>query len=144
MSRRLQLPEFIDPHEPPLQPLGEWRAAGSPAGGRVSVLNTVDVESLEADLAHLDAIALQFPKWTDGRAYSQAHLLRARLRFAGELHATGDVVVDMVPLLVRTGFDVVQLRKGQQVEHARRALGFFDGHYQADVRERRPLFARGA
>ena len=94
--------------------------------------------------ARLRAIALHFPKWVDGRAYSQARLLRARYRFEGEIRATGDVLVDMLPLLQRTGFDAVQLREGQSEEAARRALAFFPGHYQADVVERRPLFARGA
>ena len=81
-------------------------------------------------------VALHFPKWVDGRAYSQAHLLRARYRFAGEIRATGDVLVDMLPLLQRTGFDAVQLRADQSAEAARRALAFFPGHYQGDVAER--------
>ncbi len=51
------------------------------------------------------SVALQFPKWIDGRAYSQARMLRRRLRFEGEVRATGEVLVDMLPLLQRTGFD---------------------------------------
>ena len=70
-------------------------------------------------------IALHFPKWTDGRAYSQAVLLRARLRFAGEIRATGEVLVDMLPLLRRCGFDSAQLRAGQSLEAAERAMRFF-------------------
>ena len=65
-----------------------------------------------------------------------------RLRYAGELRATGDVLVDMLPLLARTGFDAVQLRHDQKLEAAERALGFFPGHYQGDVRQPRPAFAR--
>jgi uncharacterized protein (DUF934 family) len=124
-------------------PLDQWLA--EPAGRQaVAVPNDLDIEQLEAHLPALRAIALHFPKWVDGRAYSQARLLRARYRFEGEIRATGDVLVDMLPLLQRTGFDAVQLREGQSVEAARRALAFFPGHYQADVVERRPLFARGA
>jgi uncharacterized protein (DUF934 family) len=78
----------------------------------------------------------------DGRAYSQAHLLRARLRYAGEIRATGDVVVDMVPLLARTGFSAVQLRDGQSEDTARRLLGQIPAHYQGDVVDARPLFGR--
>ncbi len=78
------------------------------------------------------AVELQFPKWTDGRAYSQAVLLRARLRYAGEIHATGEVLVDMLPLLRRCGFDAVRLRADQSEETARRTLGFLPGHYQRD------------
>ena len=124
-------------------PLEQWLA--DPAGRQaVAVPNDFDIEALEAHLPALRAIALHFPKWVDGRAYSQARLLRARYRFEGEIRATGDVLVDMLPLLQRTGFDAVQLREGQSEEAARRALAFFPGHYQADVVERRPLFAREA
>jgi uncharacterized protein (DUF934 family) len=105
-----------------------------------------DVEPLAADLARIAVLMLHFPKWVDGRAYSQARLLRSRYRFEGEIRATGDVVVDMLPLLKRTGFDAVCLRAGQSQEIAERALGFFTGqyagHYQADVVQHQPLFAR--
>jgi uncharacterized protein (DUF934 family) len=107
-----------------------------------TLANDADVETIVDQLPGLSLITLQFPKWTDGRAYSQAHLLRSRYRFAGEIRATGDVLVDMLPLLARTGFDSVQLREGQSVEAAQRALGFFDGHYQGDVSETKPVFAR--
>ena len=105
--------------------------------------NDVDVESIEGELAGYKSIALVFPKWTDGRAYSQARLLRARYRFAGEIRATGEVLVDMMPLLARTGFDAVALRADQPREVAERALGFFsDGHYQGDLVEPLPRFRR--
>jgi uncharacterized protein (DUF934 family) len=99
---------------------------------------------LHADLARWRLIALQFPQWTDGRAYSQARLLRARLRFAGELRAVGEVLVDMLPLLQRSGFDAAQLRADQSPASARQALHFFDAHYQGDVHDSRPVFARRA
>jgi uncharacterized protein (DUF934 family) len=104
--------------------------------------NDADIETLAPDLPRLAMVALQFPKWTDGRAYSQARLLRSRYRYPGELRATGDVLVDMVPLLARTGFDVAVLRHDQSPEAAVNTLSFFPGHYQADVAEHRPLFAR--
>jgi len=110
----------------------------------VVVPNDVDIESLEADLPRLALIALQFPKWVDGRAYSQARLLRSRLRYRGEVRATGEVLVDMLPLLHRTGFDAVQLRADQSLESSQRALRFFADHYQGDVHETQPLFARRA
>jgi len=128
--------------------LEQWHAVRElwPAGLPTAVLmpNDADIETLEADLPRLQMVALQFPKWTDGRAYSQARLLRSRFGYAGEVRATGDVVVDMVPLLHRTGFDAVVLRGDQKPEHAERALQFFAGHYQGDVHEPRPLFARPA
>ena len=127
--------------------LAQWQAvrdgwpAAVPAG--LVVANDVAIETLADDLRRLALVALGFPKWTDGRAYSQARLLRLRLRFAGEIRATGEVLVDMLPLLQRTGFDAVVLRPDQSLAAARRALAFFpDGHYQGDVNEPRPLLAR--
>jgi uncharacterized protein (DUF934 family) len=138
------------PHPPArdfsLLTLEQWHAVreGWPAGLRTGVIvpNSADVEALAADLPRLALLALQFPKWVDGRAYSQARLLRVRLRFTGELRAIGDVLVDMLPLLVRTGFDAAQLRHDQRLDAADRALGFFAGHYQGDVRQPKPAFAR--
>jgi len=126
--------------------LEQWQAvretwpADLPVG--ITLPNTADVEELADELARFALVALQFPKWVDGRAYSQAHVLRARLRYAGELRATGDVVVDMLPLLARTGFDAVQLRDGQNEVSARRALTHVSEHYQGDVVQTRPLFSR--
>lgn len=108
----------------------------------ISLANTTDVERLADDLPRFALVALQFPKWVDGRAYSQARVLRSRLRYAGEVRATGDVVVDMLPLLARTGFDAVQLRDGQSESSARRALKLVTDFYQGDVHQPRPLFSR--
>jgi uncharacterized protein (DUF934 family) len=142
------------PHPSPadqlLLTLEQWHAvrshwsAQATAGKRLGLqlANDADVETLKADLPRLSLIALAFPKWTDGRAYTQARLLRARLGFQGEIRATGDVLVDMLPLLQRTGFDAVQLRADQRLEAAQRALGFFAAHYQGDVLQERPLFRR--
>ena len=138
------------PHPPvvahSLLTLEQWHAVRDhwPADVPVALTlaNTIDVETLEGDLPRLGLIQLNFPKWVDGRAYSQARVLRSRLRFAGEVRAQGDVLVDMLPLLARTGFDAVVLRHDQSQEAARRALTFFPGHYQADVNQTRPAFAR--
>ena len=128
--------------------LEQWHAVRDtwPAGLRTGLLlgNTTAVEDIEADLPRLALIVLHFPKWVDGRAYSQARLLRARYRYTGQIRASGDVLVDMLPLLQRTGFDAVVLRHDQSIEAAERALGFFPGHYQGDAQDNRPLFARAA
>jgi uncharacterized protein (DUF934 family) len=145
---------------PPIKPhslltLGQWHAVreqwpakGSEAHKPVGVIlpNDADVEVLEADLAKLDLVVLQFPKWTDGRAFSQARILRARYRFGGEVRATGDVLVDMVPLLARTGFDAAALRADQDRTTAERTLSFFAsrGHYQGDVQTSQAVFGRAA
>ena len=129
--------------------LAQWQAVrgswptDTPVG--LIVENDVDIESVAADLPRMALVALHFPKWTDGRAYSQARLLRARFRFAGEIRATGEVLIDMLPLLERTGFDAAVLRADQSLASARRVLGFFSaGHYQGDVIEPKPRFARAA
>ncbi|MBV8603658.1 MAG: DUF934 domain-containing protein [Pelomonas sp.] len=126
--------------------LEQWQAARATATGPVAlqIANDYDVELLADDLHRFSRIELQFPKWVDGRAYSQARLLRARLRFGGELRAVGEVLVDMLPLLARTGFTAVQLRAGESEAAAREALAFFPGHYQGDVGESRPWFLRAA
>ncbi len=98
--------------------------------------NSADVLA-HADTIHRRAnVLLHFPKWTDGRAYSQAVLLRGRLRYTGEIIATGEVLADMLPLLRRCGFDAVQLRADQTLQAAHRALGWFDTHYQTVPAER--------
>jgi uncharacterized protein (DUF934 family) len=126
----------------------QWNSVRNhwPAGMPVGVLfpNDADIEELVDDLPRLSLVALHFPKWTDGRAYSQAHLLRSRYRYGGEVRATGEVLVDMVTLLKRTGVDAVVMRADQSRDAAERALRFFPGYYQGDVAERRPLFARPA
>ena len=106
---------------------------------RVGLLlpNDADVEALQHELGKFALLVLQFPRWTDGRAYTQARLLRLRLRFEGQIRAVGQVLVDMVLPLARSGFDSAVLREDQDVEAARRALQFFPGHYQIDAR--RPL-----
>ena len=138
------------PHPPArahsLLTLEQWHAVREawPAGLAVGVIvpNSTDIEVLAPDLARLALVVLQFPTWVDGRAYSQARLLRSRYRYSGEVRATGDVLVDMVPLLARTGFDAAQLRRDQNLDAAQRALGYFTGHYQGDVLQPKPAFAR--
>ncbi len=98
--------------------------------------NSDDVLAHADDITRRPAVVLQFPKWTDGRAYSQAVLLRGRLRYTGEIRATGQVLADMLPLLQRCGFDAVQLRGDQKLEAAQRALGYFGNHYQTVPSER--------
>jgi uncharacterized protein (DUF934 family) len=119
---------------------GHWPTALRQVG--VALPNDHDVGVLAPDLPRLTLVVLQFPKWTDGRAYSQARVLRSRLGFQGEIRAAGEILVDMLPLLQRTGFDAVQLRADQRLESAQRALRFFASHYQGDAVEPRPAFHR--
>jgi len=112
-------------------------ATTSPAAeGALLLDNTADVLQRAEEIHRQAAVLLQFPKWTDGRAYSQAVLLRGRLRYVGEIRASGEVLADMLPLLRRCGFDAVQLRADQKLESAQRALGFFSTQYQTVPPER--------
>ncbi len=111
--------------------------------GALELSNTEDVLARAEEIRGHAHVVLQFPKWTDGRAYSQAVLLRGRLRYTGTLAASGDVVADMAPLLQRCGFDVARLRADQRIETALRALGQFDAHYQRTLAERHATPAGG-
>jgi len=64
------------------------------------------------DLAFFQVIALEFPAFTDGRAYSYARLLRERYQFDGEIRAVGDVLRDQVFLMHRCGFDAFEINAG--------------------------------
>jgi uncharacterized protein (DUF934 family) len=89
----------------------------------------------------VDRIHLHFPKFTDGRAYSQAYLLRRRLGFAGDIRATGDVLVDQLLQMQRSGFSSAVLRADQNLFHAQRQLAHFANFYQGDAMQVQPLFA---
>ena len=100
-------------------------------------------EQLAAVLPLLSLVAIEFPNAGDGRGYSQARLLRARLGFHGELRAVGaGVKQDRVFLLARCGFDALELAPGEDPEAARRALtrytvGYQPGQPQAALRLQR-------
>jgi len=64
-----------------------------------------DAQAHLADLADRPLVALAFAKFADGRAFSYARILRDRYGFRGELRATGDVLIDEIPLMLRCGFD---------------------------------------
>lgn len=74
-------------------------------GEMLELANTEDVLKLGDRLDGVTLIILDFPKFTDGRAYTQARLLRERLGYAGELRASGAVYIDQLPFLLRCGFD---------------------------------------
>jgi uncharacterized protein (DUF934 family) len=110
---------------------------GDALQGALLLANTDDVMARADEIRAHAAVVLQFPKWTDGRAYSQAVLLRGRVRYAGEIRATGEVLADMLPLLMRCGFDAVQMRADQKIETAQRTLGLLPMPYQTALSERR-------
>jgi uncharacterized protein (DUF934 family) len=118
----------------------EHQSVESPAV--LALANDVDPRTL--NLSGVNRIDLQFPKFTDGRAYSQAFLLRRRLGFAGELRATGDVLIDQLVQMQRTGFDVAVLKAGVDASAAQRQFKRFAGFYQGSAVETQPPFTKAA
>ena len=112
---------------------------GATSPNVLQIANDVDPRSV--NLAGVDRVDLQFPKFTDGRAYSQAYLLRRRLGFTGDLRATGDVLVDEVLQMQRSGFSSAVLRADQNLAHAQTQLTRFARFYQGDAAHPQPLFA---
>ena len=107
----------------------------------VQLANDVAPETLA--LEGVDRIELNFPKFTDGRAYSQAFHLRRRLNFKGDIRATGDVGIDQLVLMERTGFSSAVLKEGKDPADAERQFSRFPGYYQGDLVRPQPHFARG-
>ena len=94
---------------------------------------TNDVDPLAISLEGVERIELVFPKFTDGRAYSQAYLLRRRLKFTGDIRATGDVLIDQLVQMQRTGFSSAVLNDGKDVADAQRQFERYARYYQGDV-----------
>jgi uncharacterized protein (DUF934 family) len=86
--------------------------------GKVGVIwpNNRDLDDLVPHLDRLAAVALVFPSFRDGRAYSQARLLRERYRFQGELRATGQVLRDQFVFMLRAGFDALDVKKEKDAD----------------------------
>ena len=103
-----------------------------------------DADPMDADLDGVTRVDLHFPKFTDGRAYSQARLLRQRRRFTGEIRATGDVLIDQLVHMARCGFDVAVLKDGVDAADAQRQFDRFEGFYQGDAVQPEPHFAKAA
>ena len=108
------------------------------------IANDADLGALAAEgaLQGVERIELDFPAFTDGRAFSQAVLLRRRYRFAGDLRAGGDVLIDQLLQMQRSGFSSAVLAEGVNAAAAQRQLERYAGFYQGDVLEPRPHFVR--
>ncbi|MCE1172303.1 MAG: DUF934 domain-containing protein [Azovibrio sp.] len=101
-----------------------------------------DLAPLEGDLQYFVVIAINFPKFADGRGYSLARLLRERYHYEGEIRATGDVLHDQLFLMQRVGFDAWALKDGKDAAQALEAFATFKTPYQGAVDEPLPLFRR--
>lgn len=116
-------------------PLETWRATRGSLLRRNSRLGVRlaagdDPAEIAGDLDRLDLIALEFPSFADGRAYSAARLLRERYGYAGELRAVGDVLRDQLYFMRRCGFDAFELRPGRSIYDALAAFSEISVKYQ--------------
>lgn len=111
--------------------LAEWREGVRPEAGRfeLSVPNTEDVEGLREIVERFDAVILEFPTFQDGRAYSQARILRERLNYRGEIRARGAVLCDQALFMIRAGFDALDIGDGD-AEGFKRSIGAYSFFYQ--------------
>jgi uncharacterized protein (DUF934 family) len=94
------------------------------------------------DIGRLALIAIEFPKFTDGRGYSVGRMLRQRHQFTGELRAVGWVLRDNLYYMERCGFDAFELKPGKPLESAVEAFGEFSTTYQTAVDQRLPIYRR--
>lgn len=113
------------------QPLGVWLDADE------------SPEGILGDLGHFQIIAVNFPKFVDGRGYSTARLLRSRYGWHGELRAIGEVLHDQLYYMKRCGFDSFALKEGKDIDGAlAKAFETWSENYQAAVDQKQPLFRR--
>jgi uncharacterized protein (DUF934 family) len=127
--------------------LSQWNAhveaAGAERQGRLGLLLKSDELPEEIKgLERAPLVAIDFPKFGDGRGYSSARLLRDRLGYKGELRAVGDVLRDQLFYMHRVGIDSFALKAGKDIEGALSAFDDFSVAYQAAADDPRPLFRR--
>jgi uncharacterized protein (DUF934 family) len=125
----------IPPAGPVIVSLEQWQAnrddllkRGTPLGVRLH--SDQPPELIAADLEHFAVVALEFPKFRDGRAYSYARLLRERYKFTGELRAVGEVLLEQLFFMLRTGFDAFDVQSADPLKDYRTALADFSVWYQ--------------
>lgn len=115
--------------------LARWRKErdallGSGCTVGVLIPNTEDVAALWAELQDRPFIAVHFPVWGDGRAFSQARVLRERFGYKGEIRATGDVARDQLQFMQRCGINAFGIRADQDPALCIKSLHDFDVAYQ--------------
>lgn len=112
----------------------------------LQIANDAELAEIAASgaLQGVERVELNFPKFTDGRAFSQAVLLRRRYGFTGDLRATGEVLIDQLVQMARSGFTSAVLAEGVSADAAERQFARFSAFYQGDALQPRPLFARDA
>lgn len=123
---------------PALVSLERWRTEredilASTADVGVVLRSDQHPNAIAGDLARLQVVALDFPAFTDGRAYSYARLLRERLGYEGEVRAIGNVLRDQYLFMQRTGFDAFEVPDGASTRAFLEAISEVDLFYQASA-----------
>ena len=129
-----------------LVPLAVWQAQQATLGGRTDIgvwlSSDARPEALADAIERLPVIAVEFPKFTDGRGYSIAFNLRSRLGYQGELRAIGDVLRDQLFFMQRVGFNAFATRPDRDIHDALKGLTDFSESYQTSWDQKTPLFRR--
>jgi uncharacterized protein (DUF934 family) len=131
-------------------PLAVWQAQREALLGRAGANGQIGLWFASDELAHtvkdelgnFAVIAIDFPKFTDGRGYSIAYNLRSRLDYTGELRAIGDVLRDQLFQMRRCGFDAYATRQDRSIVDALKGLNVFSETYQGAIDQPLPLFRR--
>jgi uncharacterized protein (DUF934 family) len=142
-----ETPETVSvPTGKTIVPLKVWQAQRSALQQRsdigVWIASDERPEELKDDVASLPVIAVDFPKFADGRGYSIAYNLRARLAYTGELRAIGDVLRDQLFYMQRVGFNSFATRPDRNIHDALKGLTDFSEPYQTSLDQKLPLFRR--
>jgi uncharacterized protein (DUF934 family) len=133
-----------------LVPLQVWKLQRSQLLARLHGQQNIGVwfasdeqaKLLGEDIALFSILAIDFPKFTDGRGYSIAYNLRTRFVFKGQLRALGDVLRDQLFFMQRVGFNAFEVRADKNIHDALKSLSDFSSPYQTSVDEKNPLFRR--
>ncbi|CAG9933750.1 DUF934 domain-containing protein [Candidatus Nitrotoga arctica] len=127
-------------------PLKVWQAQRATLQNRaelgVWLASNERPEELKGEVEKFDVIAVDFPKFADGRGYSIAYNLRARLGYVGELRAIGDVLRDQMFYMQRVGFNAFAPRPDKNIHDALKGLTDFSETYQTSLDQKLPLFRR--
>jgi uncharacterized protein (DUF934 family) len=105
----------------------------------VRLASSQNPEVLKDDLANIDAIALEFPIFRDGRAFSWARMLRERYAYKGEIRAVGHFLYDQLAFMMRVGFDAFDVRQDFRIEEFDRAMREMTYVYQPSTDGRKTV-----
>ena len=127
-------------------PLAVWLAQRDALAARSDIGVWIGADerpdALKGELDKFAVVAVDFPKFTDGRGYSIAYNLRKRLGYTGQLRAIGDVLRDQLFSMHRVGFDAYATRPDRSIHDALKGLTVFSETYQASVDQSQPLYRR--